>query len=37
VADDAIDQLHRSMLDRARAVDPPYPTQVELHVALLAR
>lgn len=36
-ADDAIDQLHRAVLDQALAADPPYPTQVGVDVALLAR
>jgi phosphate transport system protein len=35
--DDAIDQLHRVVLDQVRLADPPYPTRVGVGAALLAR
>jgi phosphate transport system protein len=35
--DDDIDALHRMVLDRVCEADPPYPVQVGVDVALLAR
>jgi phosphate transport system protein len=36
-ADDHIDQLHHHILDAVGQADPPYPIQVGVDVALLAR
>jgi phosphate transport system protein len=36
-ADDRVDALHREVLDTLRLAEPPYPIQVAVDVALLAR
>jgi phosphate transport system protein len=36
-ADDTLDRLHAAVLDEVIGADPPYPTQVGVDVALLAR
>jgi phosphate transport system protein len=36
-ADDRVDALHREVLDAVSLADPPYPIQVAVDVALLAR
>jgi phosphate transport system protein len=36
-ADDRVDALHREVLDAVGLADPPYPIQVAVDVALLAR